>query len=191
MRPDPTRLSRVVPAVAVVLMLLAAGACGNTPDSAPAGPPPDPARMNPGPTTDMVGEESLDVRLEDITGERPEDAGESRNPFRFGRATPATAPTPFSLEPPESDEPSAQPVPGARPAQGATPGVAPLKFIGLVDAPRSAGLVAVLTDGDFVFYGREDEVIDGRYRIVDIGVESIEIEYLQGGGRLVIQLTGL
>ena len=188
MRPDPAPSPRVAPAVLVAVMLLAA--CGDAPGPAPADPPRDPARMNPGPTADTVGKESLDVRVEDVTGKRPEEAGESRNPFRFGRETPATTRPGFSLDPPGPGENSTQSIPVGRPSRDAAAGAAPLKFIGLVDAPRSAGLVAVLTDGDLVFYGRENEVIDGRYRIVDIGVESIEIEYLQGGGRQLIQLTG-
>ena len=40
------------------------------------------------------------------------------------------------------------------------------------------------------YYGREGEVIEGRYRIVKIGVESIELAYLDGRGRQTIRQTG-
>lgn len=66
----------------------------------------------------------------------------------------------------------------------------PLRFIGIVEASERGTKVAVLSDGRDVFYGREGDVIDGRYRIVRIGVESIELEYLDGRGRQTIRLTG-
>ena len=49
---------------------------------------------------------------------------------------------------------------------------------------------AVLSDGRNVFQGREGDIIEGRYRILRIGVESLEMAYLDGRGRLTIRLTG-
>jgi hypothetical protein len=48
----------------------------------------------------------------------------------------------------------------------------------------------VLSDGRNVFYGREGDIIEGRYRILRIGVESIEMTYVDGGGQQTIRLTG-
>ena len=39
-------------------------------------------------------------------------------------------------------------------------------------------------------HGKEGDIIDGRYRILKIGTESIEIAYLDGRGRQTIRLTG-
>ena len=39
------------------------------------------------------------------------------------------------------------------------------------------GKIAALSNGRDVFYGREGEIIDGRYRMVKIGVEPITMEY--------------
>ena len=66
-----------------------------------------------------------------------------------------------------------------------------LKFIGTV-APSSApaGKIAVLSDGKFVFYGREGDIIEGRYRLVKIGEESLQIEYVDGRGRQTLRLSG-
>ena len=64
-----------------------------------------------------------------------------------------------------------------------------LKFFGTVDTPRGAK-VAALTDGKAVFHGKEGDIIDGRYRIVKIGVESIVLEYADGRGRTTIPLRG-
>ena len=66
----------------------------------------------------------------------------------------------------------------------------PLKFIGIVQ--RSGQKLAILSDDATkdVFSGREGDVIDGRYRILRIGVESIELAYVDGRGRQTIRLTG-
>ena len=49
----------------------------------------------------------------------------------------------------------------------------------------------MLSDGRGApFYGKEGEVVDGRYRILKIGVESIEIAYADGRGRQTIRQTG-
>ena len=41
----------------------------------------------------------------------------------------------------------------------------------------------MFTDGRDVFYGREGDIIEGRYRIVKIDVESVDIAYLDGRGQ--------
>jgi len=64
-----------------------------------------------------------------------------------------------------------------------------LKLIGLVDAPGGAGKIAVLSDGRDVFYGREGDIIDGRYRVVRIGAESVDMSYPDGRGARTIPLS--
>ena len=65
----------------------------------------------------------------------------------------------------------------------------PLKFLGVVQ--RANGVKwAVLNDGKLTVYGRETDIIDGQYRIVSIGTDSIELAYADGRGRQVIKLTG-
>ncbi len=68
----------------------------------------------------------------------------------------------------------------------------PLKFIGLVSSAedRTVGRLAILSDARGVYYGREGEIIEGRYRILKIGVESIDLAYLDGRGRQTITQTG-
>ena len=50
----------------------------------------------------------------------------------------------------------------------------------------------MLTDGKTPspMYGKDGDIIDGRYAIVKIGTESIEMTYADGRGRQVIRLTG-
>jgi hypothetical protein len=39
-------------------------------------------------------------------------------------------------------------------------------------------------------HGRDGDIVDGRYRIVKIGAESVELTYADGKGRQVVRLTG-
>ena len=49
----------------------------------------------------------------------------------------------------------------------------------------------MLSDGRGApLYGNEGDIIEGRYRILRIGVESIEMAYLDGRGRQTIRLSG-
>ena len=113
-----------------------------------------------------------------------------RNPFRFeARSTPTTK---SSASPPGT----ANPVPArisspAPPAGPAGPPPIALKFIGLVEAPGQAGRVAILSDGrGNVFYGKEGDTIEGRYRMVKVDRELIELSYVDGRGRQTIRLSG-
>ena len=95
----------------------------------------------------------------------------------------ATAAVPKS--PIEATRPVTPPVPAGPPP---APPI-PLKFIALVE--RANGVRwAVLSDGKATMYGRDGDTIDGRYRIVKIGAESVEVTHLDGRGRQVIRLTG-
>jgi hypothetical protein len=124
-----------------------------------------------------------DVRLSALGTQAADLADAARNPFRFGSRMPA-GPAPGATAPPV-------PVPVRPPVQVPAPGgsAIALKFIGVVEAP-DVGRIAALTDGTFVFHGREGEIIDGRYRIVSIGVESLVIERVDGTDRQTLRLTG-
>ena len=125
-----------------------------------------------------------DVRLERLEARRPEPADASRNLFRFGsRQSPSARPPdtrPGALAPPIS-------VPA--PPVGSTPSIA-LKFIGIVEAPNRSLRLAILSDERGVYHGREGDIIEGRYRIVGIGIESVEMSRLDGSGRQTIRLSG-
>lgn len=123
------------------------------------------------------------VDLQALEAERPEPVEGTRNPFRF-RPKPAPPPPP-------SPEGPLVPSPGAMVGPLEPPQLPriPLKFIGWVQGEKT-GRVAVLTDGRGVIYGRENQIILGRYRILKIGVESIDLAYLDGRGRQTIPKTG-
>jgi hypothetical protein len=64
-----------------------------------------------------------------------------------------------------------------------------LKFIGIVHAKGQAIAVFRSEAGD-VFHGREGELVEGQYRVIRIGVESVDVSYADGRGRQRIPLSG-
>ncbi len=124
------------------------------------------------------------LKLETLAADRSEPSGTARNPFRFQPKVVPPAPRP-ATPPADATRPVARPMPSGPPP---APPI-PLKFIALVE--RANGVKwAVLSDGKVTMYGKDGDNIDGRYRIVKIGTESIEMTYLDGRGRQVIRLTG-
>jgi hypothetical protein len=117
-----------------------------------------------------------------------------RDPFRFeGRARRAEADTPALVLP--GATPGAQ-GPGSAAGRAPVPSGPPppppigLKFIGIVKRSQAGITLAVLSDGKGVYYGAEGDVIEGRYRILKIGNESVEMAYLDGRGQQRIPLSG-
>jgi len=144
------------------------------------------AASNPAATAAAVGPLSLPSALKlaalEPVGEKP-NAG--RNPFRFGVPPPPPTPPRPPAPPPQPMTPPPPTVPQGPPP----PPAIPLKFVGAVQLPTGKR-IASLSDGKGVLMGAEGDVIDGRYRIVKIGVESIVMEYLDGRGRQTIPLRG-
>jgi hypothetical protein len=128
-----------------------------------------------------------DVHLKSLEADhdRPEDV--ERNLFSF-KAKPvvATAPPPRAMV----AQPAPQPfVPSGPPPPPPLPPIA-LKFIGVLES-KNTQKVAVLTDGRGApLYGKEGDTVLGQYKILRIGVESIEMAYLDGRGRQTIRLSG-
>lgn len=123
-----------------------------------------------------------DVRLRALDDERPKPIVGDRNLFRFKPKPPP---------PPPSAPPSiARTTPSVPAGPPPLPSI-PLKFIGIVEAPTQAKRIAAFVDSTgHSFQGREGDVVAGQYRILKIGVESIEMAYLDGRGRQTIRLSG-
>lgn len=126
------------------------------------------------------------VKLDELRAPRPEPVDADRNPFRFGQRP---APSPSSSSRSQRPEPPVDVAPVTPLPPPGPPPIA-LKFIGLIESSPQDRKLAVLSDGRSVFHGYEGAIIDGRYRIVRIGVESIELTYADGQGRQTIRLTG-
>jgi hypothetical protein len=128
------------------------------------------------------------VKLDALAAERQSPSDTPRNPFRYQPKAPPPPVRPVTPPPPSnaSAEPVRPPIQTGPPP----PPPIPLKFLGIVT--RKNGVQwAVLSDGKAApMFGRDGDIIDGRYRIVKIGIESIELTYLDGRGRQVVRLTG-
>ncbi len=128
----------------------------------------------------------VDVKLERLEAAGIDPAGGGRNPFRMGAAAPAGSgsgdPAPVKpapvVVPPVTGPPPPPPIPPI-----------PFRFIGILTGPPGVGKIAVLTDGKIVLHGKEGAEIEGRYRIVKIGEESIQMEHTDGQGRQTIRLS--
>jgi hypothetical protein len=149
-----------------------------------ASPAAAPARAAQKGTTDRLE----DVRLAKLEQEWPAPSDSRRNPFTMAPAPPPPSETPSASSKPVDEGPPAPPVPTGPPPPPPIPPIT-LKFIGVISSD-SIGKIAGLSDGKFVYRGREGQTIEGRYRIVKIGEESIQIEYVNGTGRQTIRLSG-
>jgi hypothetical protein len=132
----------------------------------------------------------VDLRLERLHGERDELPEADRNPFRFRPKAPPPAPprAAGSLPAPRPPEFLPPPVP-AQPAGPPPPPPIAVKFFGVLTIGGER--VAVFTDtrGN-QFHGKQGDIIEGRYRVLRIGPDSVDLAYLDGRGRQTIGLTG-
>jgi hypothetical protein len=131
------------------------------------------------------------VRLAALSAPRAKPSEATRDPFRF-RAGGAAGPANASSSPGAPVfTPTPAPAAPAEPAGPPPPPPIPLKFIGMVETADGL-ILAVLSQGEgrAPMHGKEGDIIDGRYRILKIGTESIEMAYLDGRGRQTIRLTG-
>lgn len=127
------------------------------------------------------------VRLDALAAPRPAPGDQARDPFRFrtgGEAPPAAAPSQYAGTPDADAQPG-----GGEPIVSGPPPI-PLRYIGVVRLAEGQRLLAVLSDGNGVYRGSAGDVIEGRYRILQVRPESIEIAYVDGSGQQVIRLSG-
>ncbi len=154
--------------------------------STPAERAPAPAGKSARGTTGEPGS-AADVHLEALDADWPKPGDVDRNLFRF---KPKAPPPPPPAPPRPVQTAPVMPAPTGPPPP---PPLAPitLKFIGIIYSPTSGKKIAVLSDGrNPPYQGVEGDIIEGRYRILKIGVESVEVAYADGRGRQTIRLTG-
>jgi hypothetical protein len=131
--------------------------------------------------TDSPQPGAPDVHVDVLSSEKPKPGSADRDLFKFKpKALPPAPPRPVNQRPgpPAAD----RNVPPAPPS-------IPLKFVGYMEAPGGRK-IASLTDGRGVLTAREGETVLGQYKIWRIGVESIDISFLDGHGRQTIRMTG-
>lgn len=127
-----------------------------------------------------INPEELEVRLEALEAPRPDRGEAERNPFRFQpRAAPSPPPDPAQFVPPPSGPPPPPPVPPI-----------PLKLMGFLDVKNGYKLAALSDCKGGTWSAREGQVVDGQYRVVKIGIESVVIEYVSGKGQQTLRVDG-
>jgi len=115
----------------------------------------------------------------------PQQGEGGRNPFGFGAPpAPPRPPTPAYVPPPPAAVLPPRPV-GPPPL----PPI-PVKFMGFVEDPAHLGKVVALSLNGGVVIAREGDLVDGRYRLVKVGLESIVMAYPDGRGQQTIRLSG-
>lgn len=183
MRPERRRL--ILGAAAIAVLAIALWSLWR-PAPAPRTPVPQ-ARVRAGRTSgnSAPAGPADAVRLDALQASRDNPGEAGRNPFRYQPK--AAAPSPTRVTTPIVSE-TPRPAP-AVPA-GAPPPPIPLKLQGVLE--RADGVKwAVLSDGKSApMYGKDGDIIDGKYLIVKIGNESIEMTHADGRGRQVIRLNG-
>ena len=152
--------------------------------------PPAPAAKQPTPGASRPAEAQLPVpdplRLGALEAPaEPEDV--ARNPFVFGERDAPPAGEPFVFSPPPSETPAveAPPVP-----QGPPP--VPLQLTGLTVLEAGGRTLVTLKDPstNVLYQAYEGDIVDGRYRVVKVGVQSVVVSYLDGSGMRTLPLGG-
>ena len=170
----------------VAILVVALAGCRANAPAATAGAPSNPARAAAAAAAKEKDVPVSDLRLELLKGVRGELEPADRNPFQFKPKAPPPAPKPVAAA-----GRGAPVIIGPPPGPAGPPPPPPitLKFIGLLDTAQ--GKVAVFRDnGGDVVNGKEGDIIDGRYRLLKIGVESADLAYVDGRGRQTIRLSG-
>jgi len=111
----------------------------------------------------------------------PTDVG--RNPFGFGARPAPEAREVYTPPPAVRLPPPAPPMPqGPPPIQ--------LRLAGLMVDPGTGRTMATLKDpaSGSLFHAFEGHVVDGRYRIVKVGMQSVVVSYVDGSGQRTLGL---
>ncbi len=158
--------------LSVVLLGVLAG-CGEAPDTGQSGSSAsrnNSRRSRKGKAGDV--KESVD--LAGLLTEIPEYAGRGRNLFDYG-------PLPVNDTPPQPTPKPTPPPPRTTrtaPPRTTAPARIDLKFAGYVETKTAAGTkkkYAVLLDGQEILTGAEGDLVANRYKIIQIGLESVTL----------------
>ena len=164
----------------LVILVYAATQMFSGPSAAPTVSPG--GQRAPAQAADQIDPALLDVKIETLVDDPVGPVDVSRNPFRF---QPKPPPPPPPMAAPQ--QPSYVPPPPAAPTGPPSIGTL-IKFIGIIDTGKER--IGAFSDCKYTFSGREGEIVEGRFRVVRIGVESAILEYVDGTGRATLPLNG-
>jgi hypothetical protein len=122
----------------------------------------------------------VDLDLDRLRADGGELQASTRDPFRF-RPKPPPAPR-VQAAPPVAIAPQVETGPPPPPP-------IPLKYFGVITLRGQR--VAAFADGrGNTFNGKEGDILEGRYRLLRIGADWVEVAYLDGRGLQTIRMTG-
>ena len=116
------------------------------------------------------------VRLKDLE-QAPPARAVGRNPFTFGQRY--SAPQQMARSAPRAMNPIAE-----RPPLPEGPPPINLRLAGLMVGPGTDRMLATLKDpaSGALFHAFEGDIVDGRYRLVKVGAQSVVLSYVDGSG---------
>src|SRR6187402_1818452 len=170
---DPKRRRELaLGGVAVLLIAVAAWSMQRT--LLPASGASAPVPASPTAASGAAKNPTQEINLTALKAERAEPEDSTRNPFRF-KPKPVIRATPSAAVIKQQQKAAAAAAEAASaPLAPPPPPPIPLKYIGdMMDPKNSAKRIAILSDPRNTYYGREGDVVEGRYRILRIGVESV------------------
>jgi hypothetical protein len=114
-----------------------------------------------------------------------------RNPFVFGQREATSAPGAAFLTAPQIGPPPGPAVPPPPPVPQGPPPI-PLRLTGLTVVQAGGRTLVTLKDpsANTLYQAFEGDIVDGRYRVVKVGVQSVVVSYLDGSGIRTLALGG-
>ena len=115
----------------------------------------------------------------------PDEPGAGRNLFRFGVPPPPPAPPPPPPGPPPPPPGPPPPPPGPPPIDLQLKGItrqAP-------DSPSVAWLKDPKAPDSRILSGSEGQIVDGKYKLVKVGTESVIVSYVDGTQQRTILIS--
>jgi len=114
-----------------------------------------------------------------------------RNPFVFGQRQVASAPGSSFITTPQPSGPPADIPPAMPPAPQGPPPI-PLRLTGMTVVATGGRTMVTLRDPatNVLYQAFEGDIVDGRYRVVKVGLESVVMAYLDGSGQRTLALGG-
>lgn len=175
--PGPER-RRQISRLVVLALLLVVVVWLWTPTGTPASSSNQPVTPAAGPAGQLPQPEALRLNTLQSAADLPP---VERNPFVFGMREPApSAPGTSFLTTPQ---PLAPPVPAPPPVPQGPPAI-PLRLTGMTVTEAGGRTLVTLKDPatNALYQAHEGDIVDGRYRVVKVGVTSVVVSYLDGSG---------
>ena len=114
-----------------------------------------------------------------------------RNPFIFGVRNEPSAPGSAFITTPQPGGAFGPPAPPPPPVPQGPPPI-PLRLAGLTITEAGGRPLVTLKDlgTNALYQAFEGDIVDGRYRVVKVGVQSVVVSYLDGSGIRTLPLGG-